>query len=258
MRLKDKTAIITGAGRGIGRGIALRLAREGCNIIIADLNFRNAINVAKEVKTSGRESLAIKVNVAVAAQVKKMVDKTIEKFRRIDILVNNAGITIPAPIEKLTEEIWDRTININLKGTYLCSREVAKYMIKKKRGKIINISSKSGKSGGLWLSAYCASKFGVIGFTQSLALDLASCKINVNAVCPGIIFTPQWEKLDLAYARKLKIPAGRVRDYYVKKIPLGREATAEDVANIVLFLASKESDYMTGQAINVTGGQEMR
>ena len=258
MRLEGKVAIVTGAGRGLGKGIALRLAKEGCNLMVSDVDVESVKKVAEEISATGQEALFSKTDVSVSTQVEKMVNETEGNFGRIDILVNNAGITAVGHITKLTEEEWDRCLDINLKGVFLCSKAIAPIMIKQKSGRIINLSSKSGKQGGLWLSAYCASKFGVIGLTQSLALDLAQHGITVNAICPGIIFTPQWDKLVVEYGKKLNIPETDVRSYYVKKIPLGRDGTAEDVANVLVFLLSQEASYMTGQAINVTGGQEMR
>ncbi len=264
MKLKHNVALITGAGQGIGEAIAVALAGEGCDVAVNDLSADNAKGVSDKIKAMGRDSIYIPGDVSKSEFVNKMVRMMTKRFKKINILVNNAGITRSAHILKLTEEIWDLTMNVNLKSSFLCSKAVAPIMIKQKKAypestaKIINMSSKSGKQGGLWLGAYCASKFGVIGFTQSLALDLAPYKINVNAVCPGIVFTPLWDRLQKEYGRKLGIPESRVRDYYVKKIPLGREVMTEDVARLVIFLASRESDYMTGQSVNITGGQEMR
>ncbi len=258
MKLKDKIAIVTGAGRGLGKGIALRLAREGCNLMVSDIDIEAVKKAAEEIKTIGREAIFAKTDVSDKSQVEEMVNEAKEKFSRIDILVNNAGVTTVGHITKLTEKEWDRCLDINLKGVFLCTKAVAGIMIEQKNGRIINISSKSGKQGGLWLSAYSASKSGLIGLTQSLALDLAQYGITVNAICPGIVFTPQWDKLIVEYAKKLNIPESEVKSYYVKKIPLGRNATVKDVANVLVFLVSQEADYMTGQAINVTGGQEMR
>ena len=258
MKLKDRIAIVTGAGHGIGRGIALRLAHEGCKLMVSDIDLDSAKKTAGEIEEAGREVIFARTDVSDSFQVEEMVKKTNEKFGRIDILVNNAGIITVGHITKLTEEEWDRCIAINLRGAFLCSKAAAPIMIEQKSGHIINMSSKSGKQGGLWLSAYCASKFGIIGLTQSLALDLAEYGITVNAICPGIIFTQQWGNLIVEYARKLNIPESEVKSHYVKKIPLGRDGTAEDVANVVVFLASDEAGYMTGQAVNVSGGQEMR
>lgn len=254
----NKVAIVTGAGRGIGKGIAIRLAKEGCNVALCDIDINGVKETAKEIEKIGRKTLAIKTDVTKKNEVDGFVDKVYKKFNSIDILINNAGITLPAFITDLTEEDWDKTFNINLKSMFFTCKTVSPIMMKQRSGKIINMSSKSGKKGGLWLTAYCASKFGIIGFTQSLALDLAPFGINVNAVCPGIIFTPQWEYLTKKYAQKLKMPEKKVRDYYVGKIPLGRDGTSDDVANIIIFLCSNSANYMTGQAINVTGGEEMR
>ncbi len=256
--LKDKVAIVTGSASGIGKGIALRFADEGAHVACFDLNQEGARDTAQEIKNKGREALHFKVDVTNSKEVAEAVKKTFEHFGRIDILVNSAGIIRAHFITDVPEEIWDAIINVNLKGTFLCIREVARYMIQQKSGKIISISSKSGKTGGLWLGAYCASKFGIIGLTQSVSRDLAPYKINVNAICPGNVFsTPMWDLLDKEYSRKLGVPPEQVRKLYVEKVPLGRECTVEDVANVAVFLASSYSDYMTGQAINVTGGQEV-
>jgi sorbitol-6-phosphate 2-dehydrogenase len=187
-----------------------------------------------------------------------MVDQAVGQFGNVDILVNNAGIVQPAFITDLTEENWDRTMRVNLKSMFLCSKAVAPIMMEQQFGKIVNVSSRSGKRGGLWLTAYCASKFGTIGFTQSLAMDLAPYGINVNAICPGPVYTPLWDNvLKEAYAKKQNLDVEEVKDYYISKVPLGREVTLEEIGNIVVFLCSDESNYMTGQAINITGGQEM-
>ncbi|MEK6645714.1 MAG: sorbitol-6-phosphate dehydrogenase [Candidatus Firestonebacteria bacterium] len=259
MRLKDKVVIITGAGQGIGKGLAIRLAKEGCNVVVADINFDNAKSVSEEIINTGRKSIPVKIDVTNSKDVDEMVKKAVDKFKRIDILVNNAGIIKAFAITDMPEEVWDAIINVDLKGTFLCTKAVAKVMVEQKYGKIINISSKSGKKGGLWLSAYCSAKFGVIGLTQSVALDLAPYGINVNAICPGNVFsTPLWDQLDKEYSKKLNIPPAEVRKKYIEKVPLQRECTVDDVANLLVFLASDESNYMSGQAINVTGGQEMR
>jgi len=188
-----------------------------------------------------------------------MVERAVADLGTVHILVNNAGIAQPAFITELSEETWDRTMAVNLKSMFLCSKAVAPLMMAQRYGKIVNLSSKSGKQGGLWLTAYCASKFGVIGFTQSLAMDLAPYGVNVNAICPGQVYTPMWDNvLKQAYARKLDMDEDQVRDYYNSKVPLGREVTLEEIGNVVVFLCSDQASYMTGQAINITGGQEMR
>lgn len=257
-RLEGKVAMVTGAGQGIGRGIALSLAQEGAHVVVNDIVWDTAQATAEEVKRLGRRSLAVQADVSQSTQVRELVDRASEEFDAVHILINNAGIAVPAFITELSEETWDRTLRINLKSMFLCSKAVAPLMMEQGYGKIVNLSSKSGKKGGLWLTAYCASKFGVIGFTQSLALDLAPYGINVNAICPGTVYTPLWDNvLKDAYARKLNIDPEEVRDYYSSKIPLGREVTMQEIGNVVVFLCSDESSYMTGQAINITGGQEM-
>ncbi len=256
-KLKDKVAIVTAAGRGIGKGIALKLSQEGANIVIADLDIEAAKTVSEEIEKTGMRSLAIQADVSNADEVKKMVDSTIMEFGRVDILVNNAGINKPAFILDVTEEIWDLTMNVNLKSVFLCSKAVIPFMIKENYGKIINISSISGKKGGTWISPYCASKFGIIGFTQSIARELAPFGINVNAVCPGIVFTPLWDDLAKVFSKKLNLPPEKVKEYYVDRIPFKRPAKAEDIANTVAFLCSDEAGYITGQSINVDGGEVM-
>jgi sorbitol-6-phosphate 2-dehydrogenase len=256
--LAGRVAIVTGAGQGIGQGIALSLAKAGADVAVNDVVLDTAAETAREVSALGRRSLAVRADVSDAAQVAGMVEGVLGQWGGVDILVNNAGVAFPAHITELSEETWDRTMAVNLKSMFLCSKAVAPTMMKHRYGKIVNLSSKSGKRGGLWLTAYCASKFGVIGFTQSLAMDLAPHGVNVNAICPGTVYTPLWDNvLAEAYARKLDMPVDQVRDYYTAKIPLGREVRLEEIGNVVVFLCSDASSYMTGQAINITGGQEM-
>lgn len=257
-KLKDRVAVVTAGGSGIGQGIAIKLSQEGADVVIVDLNLKYANIVAGEIKKEGVRSLSLKADVSNADEVEEMINFTIKKFGRIDILVNNAGINKPAPVWDVTEEVWDLTMKVNLKSVFLCSKEVIPFMMKERRGKIINISSISGKKGGTWLSPYCASKFGIIGFTQSIARELAPFNINVNAVCPGIVFTPLWNKLAKVFSKKLNLPPDKVKEYYVERIPFKRPASIDDIANVVTFLCSDEASYMTGQAINVTGGEEMR
>ena len=257
--LADRVALVTGAGQGIGRGIALSLARAGADVVANDVVLEAAGDTAREIAELGRRSLAVQADVSDAAQVQAMVERSVAELGTVHILVNNAGIAQPAFITELSEETWDRTMAVNLKSMFLCSKAVAPLMMAQRYGKIVNLSSKSGKQGGLWLTAYCASKFGVIGFTQSLAIDLASYGVNVNAICPGQVYTPMWDNvLKQAYARKLDMDEDQVRDYYNSKVPLGREVTLEEIGSVVVFLCSDQASYMTGQAINITGGQEMR
>lgn len=260
MRLPDKIAIVTGAGQGLGEAIALRLAREGCNVVVADINFSAAQDTAEKIKKMKRDSFAMKTDVTKSEQVRKMVEETVKRFGRLDILVSNAGILKSYEITEFPEEDWRRIIDVNLIGYFLTAKEAAKVMKKQRSGVIIQINSKSGKKGSLWNSAYAASKFGGIGLTQSIALDLAPYGIRVNAVCPGnLLDSPLWvNSLYEQYARKWGISKEEVRKKYESQVPLGRGCRYEDVTNVVVFLASEEASYMTGQAINVTGGQEMR
>jgi len=258
MRLKGQVAVITGAGQGIGKAIAHLFAEEGADIVAADINLETARKTADEVMSAGRRSLALEVDVTDEKEVQEMADATIREFAKIEILVNNAGMAKTIRFLDMTEELWDKMMEVNLKSVFLCSKAVLPHMLKRKKGRIINMSSKAGKVPTTWFAAYCAAKAGVIALTQSLALDVAGDGINVNCICPGIVFTPHWNRLEKEYAAKRKMKVEEVRDYLISKIPQGRAQTPEDVANVALFLASEESSAMTGQAINVTGGQEMR
>lgn len=260
MRLAGKIAIVTGAGQGLGEAIALRLAREGCNVTVADINLAAAQETAKKIREMKKDSLALRTDVTKSDEVGLMVEETVKKFGRLDILVSNAGILKSYEITEFPEEEWRRIIEVNLIGYFLTAREAARVMKKQRSGMIIQINSKSGKKGSYWNSAYAASKFGGIGLTQSMALDLAPYGIRVNAVCPGnLLDSPLWvNSLYEQYARKWGVSREEVRKKYESQVPLGRGCRYEDVANVVAFLTSDEASYMTGQAINVTGGQEMR
>jgi len=259
MKLVNKVAIVTGAGQGLGEAIALRLAREGCKVAAADINFSTVERTGQKIKEIKGDSLPLEVDVTKSSQVKLMVEETVKKFGRLDILVSNAGILKSYELIDFPEREWRRVIEVNLIGYFLVAREAAKIMKKQKSGVIIQINSKSGKKGSYWNSAYAASKFGGIGLTQSIALDLAPYGIRVNAVCPGnLLDSPLWvDSLYEEYAKKWGISKKEVRKKYESQVPLGRGCRYEDVANVVVFLASDKASYMTGQAINVSGGQEM-
>ncbi|MBA7642963.1 3-oxoacyl-[acyl-carrier-protein] reductase FabG [subsurface metagenome] len=256
MKLKNKIALITGAGRGIGKAIAKALAEEGANIAIADIDPEEAKKVSWDIKNMGRKSLAIKTDVSRANEVESMVDKTIEKFGRIDILVNNAGVSSMAPVVGLEEKKWDVTMDINAKGQFLCSRAVAKHMIKQRSGKIINNASLAAKQGARFLAHYSASKFAVLGLTYTMALELAPYNITVNAFCPGFVQTDMIKREYKWEAELRGITVDEIRDEVLSTIPLGRLAQPEEIARVVAFLASKDADYLTGQAININGGME--
>ncbi|NFD28487.1 sorbitol-6-phosphate dehydrogenase [Clostridium botulinum] len=261
MNFKEKTVIITGGAQSLGEYIAYSFAEKGANIVIADINYEQANKVSQNIINKYKvRSIAVKVDVCKEEEVKNLIKNTIDNFSKIDILICNAGVVYSTKVTELPKEKWDNILNVNLTGYFLCAKEAAKEMVKRKQGVIIDINSKSGKKGSLHNCAYSASKFGAIGLTQSLALDLAEDGIRVNAVCPGnLLDSPMWKNgLYEQYAKKLNIPKEKVRQAYIDKIPLKRGCTYEDVSNLVLFLSSKEASYMTGQAVNVTGGQEMR
>ena len=274
--LEGKVALVTGAGgeNGIGRGIATRLALEGADVVVNDLTINpyedrpgswGGVNqVVNEVMAIGRKSIAITADVSNSNQVQAMVDETLERFGRIDILVNNAGSRPGGdrkPVVDVLEEDFDLVQRVNVKGTFLVSQAVARHMIKRGGGgKIISMSSRAGKTGTATYAAYCASKFAVIGFTQSLALELAEHRIMVNAICPGLVDTERVDYIAAAAAPEgqsaIEYRADMVRDR-AANVPLGRLAVAADIAKTAAFLASSESDYLTGQSINVAGGYEM-
>jgi len=255
--LLDKIAIVTGASKGIGRAIAIAFAKEGANVVVNYFKSEDDANdVVKEINALGRAAVPVRADVSKIDEVKAMVKRTIDQFGRIDMLVNNAGVSTMGPLVDLTERDWDYNMDVNAKGVFLCCQAVARHMIGQRYGKIINISSAAGKTGARFLSHYCASKFAVIGLTQSLALELAPYRINVNAVCPGYVETDMQSR-ELVWEAKLRgISSEEVKRGYLGSVPLGRLGKPEDVAKIVVFLASAQSDYMTGQAINVTGGIE--
>jgi NAD(P)-dependent dehydrogenase (short-subunit alcohol dehydrogenase family) len=260
LKIKDKIAIVTGGGNGIGRAIALRLADEGAKVVVADLKKDAAQMIVEEIKTRGSDGLAIACDATSPDDVNTMVRKTLTVYGVIDILVNNVGggSGTGLIVETLVDN-WDKTIEINLKSAFLCCRAVAQAMIKRKQGRIVSISSVSGKTGEPLIGAYCAAKFGVIGLTQVLARELARYDITVNAVCPGYVYTPGWEKL--AQSLKDNHPSlankslQEIFEARVKSVtPLGRPQTAEDVASLVAYLTSEEAKNITGQAVNVDGG----
>ncbi len=254
--LPDKVAIVTGASKGIGRAIALRLAKEGANTVIADIDTNEGEKVAQMIREMGRECLVVKCDVRNSQEVEEMVKKTIQKFGRIDILVNNAGVSSMAPMVELEEKDWDFNMDINAKGQFLCSRAVAKHMIKQKSGKIINNASLAAKRGARFLAHYSASKFAVLGLTYTMAIELAPYNVTVNAVCPGIVETGMIRR-EWKWEGDLRgMAPDEVRDEVLGEIPLSRLCRPEDVAGVVAFLASKDADYLTGQAINVNGGME--
>jgi len=259
--LQDRIALVTGGAQGLGQAICWRLAKEGCHVVVADLNEEKAKETASAIKD--RRAMAVKVDVTDEAAVSAMVDRTVQEFGRLDILVANAGILIAEEISEFPAEKWLAVLKVNLYGYFLCAKHAARVMKPQRKGVILEINSKSGKKGSYKNSAYSASKFGGIGLTQSIALDLADYNIRVNAICPGnLLDSPLWNEgpnsLFKQYARKWNITEEEVRKKYIDQVPMKRGCTYDDVCNVVVFLASDQASYMTGQAINVTGGQEMR
>jgi NAD(P)-dependent dehydrogenase (short-subunit alcohol dehydrogenase family) len=247
MRLEGKVAIVTGGGQGIGRAIALTFAKEGSDVAIFDIIPEAGKKVVDEIKTLKRKALFIKCDVSNSLEVNQATKKVLDDFGKIDILVNNAGIAVPAPAEEATEELWDKTININLKGPFLCSQAVGRQMIKQRHGKIINIASTAATVTTPLLCAYAASKGGVLLLTRALAGEWGKYNINVNAVSPGLTET------DIIKGVAAKAPPGYFEGR-VKRIPLKRLNQPQDIANTVLFLASSESDNISGESILVDGG----
>lgn len=246
MTLKNKAAIVTGAGQGIGKGIALTLAKEGCKVVASDLNEENSKNTAAEITKAGGKSLAIRCDVSKKKEVDNLVAKTLAEFGKLDILVNNAGIFPFKPFLEMSEAEWEKVLNVNLKSIFLCSQAGAKVM--PAGGKIICISSIASFVGFEGLAHYCASKGGINALIRAMALELAPKKINVNAVAPGAIDTPGAQAVSNAKAIKQTIAA----------IPWCRMGQTQDIANAVVFLASDQADYITGQTIIVDGGWTLR
>lgn len=247
MLVKGKNALVTGGSRGIGKEIALVLAKNGANVIINyTSNYEAAKEVVTEIEKYNVKALAIKADVTVEAEVKEMIEEIEKSFDTIDILVNNAGVTKDNLLIRMKEEDWQRVMDVNLKGVFLCTKAVARKMMKQKYGKIVNVSSVVGIVGNAGQSNYCASKAGVIGFTKSIAKELAGKDINVNAIAPGFIDTDMTAVL-----------SEDIKNYLLSSIPLKRYGKPEDVANLVLFLSSDLSNYITGQVIQVDGGMAM-
>lgn len=246
MLLKDKVSIVTGGARGIGRDIALLFAKEGSNIVLFDINQEQLAQTQKDIEALGRSALALAVDVTNSGQVEEAVNKSLDKFSKIDILINNAGINRDALLIRMSERDFDSVLNINLKGTFNCCKAVCKAMMKQKAGRIVNIASIIGLMGNAGQTNYAASKAGIIGLTKSLAKELASRGINVNAIAPGFVETDMTAKL----------PA-EIKEQLLKLIPVGRFAKPVEVAKLALFLSSELSDYITGQVIQVDGGMLM-
>jgi len=246
MQLEGKVALVTGSGRGIGREIALRLAREGADCVIWDVNPADAEKTAKDIEALGRKSLFGQVDVTDFVKVEEGLNKILDKFNKIDILVNNAGITRDGLLMRMSEADWDLVIKVNLKGTFNCTKAVTRPMLKARYGKIINIASIIGIMGNAGQANYSASKAGIIALTKTTAKELASRNITANAVAPGFIDTEMTQKL-----------SPETRSKMLELVPLARMGLPKDIANVCSFLASSDADYITGQVIVVDGGMVM-
>ncbi len=241
--LKDKVALVTGSGRGIGKAIALKLASSGADVVTCDINEEDTQSTSKEIEAMGRKSMAIKVDVTDFDKVKEMMQTILDTFKEVDILVNNAGITRDKSLFRMDKEDWDSVININLSGYFNVTRNLIMHLLKKKSGSIINIASVSGLIGLAGQTNYCSSKAGIIGFTRALAKEAARAKVTVNAIAPGYIETDMVKKMD-----------EKILDGIKKTIPMRRFGQVEEVADLVLFLVSDKARYITGQAFTIDGG----
>src|ERR1039457_4501915 len=265
--LPDKVAIVTGGAQGLGQAISQRLAREGCTVVIADVNEKGVADTAAAIaKETGRRVIGVKVDVTQETEVKALFDRVVQEFGRVDVVVANAAILIAEPIADADAEKWRAVMNVNLFGYFLVTKHACRIMKSQRGGSIININSKSGKKGSAANSAYAATKFGGIGHTQSVALEMAPFNVRCNAICPGnLLDSPLWTHPDkgllVQYLRAGKVPGAKnvadVLQAYINQVPMKRGCAYDDVCNAVVFLASDQSSYITGVALSVTGGQEM-
>lgn len=257
VRLAGRVALVTGAGRGIGRAIALRLAAEGADVVVAELDAASGVEAARAVEAQGRRARSVAADVARPEASRAAVAAALETFGRLDVLVNNAGVVRARPLLEVTEADWDRTFAVNARGLFFCLQAAAREMARGGGGSIVNMASIAGRWGRPLLAAYAASKAAVISITQSAALALAPQRIRVNAVCPGVVDTPMWAQIDREWGQAVGAQPGEVLAARVAAVPLGRIETPEDVAGLVAFLGSDDAAYITGQAINVCGGLQL-
>jgi 3-oxoacyl-[acyl-carrier protein] reductase len=244
--LADKVAIVTGASRGIGREISVALARQGAKVVASARNADALADLVAEIKAGGGDAIAVAGNVALEVDANNIVEQAVAAYGRLDILVNNAGITRDGLLLRMRNEDWDAVLDTNLKGAFQCIRAASKYMSKQRAGRIINISSVVGEMGNAGQANYCASKAGLLGLTKSVARELARRNVTVNAITPGFIVTDMTENM-----------TDKAREAMIEQIPLGRLGDAGDVASAVLFLASDQSSYITGQVLGINGGMYM-
>ncbi len=246
MELNEKVAIVTGAGQGIGRAITLKLAANGANIVVVDVNLERANETVSHLESSERKAIALKADISSTKETEDMIEESVKKMGGIHILVNNAGITRDKLLLRMKEDDWDAVLDVNLKGVFNCTKAVIRHMSKQRYGRIVNIASIVGEMGNAGQANYAASKAGVIGFTKTVAREFAARNITCNAVAPGFIETAMTDSLP-----------ENAREELTKQIPMGRLGKPDDVAESVLFLVSDSSSYITGQVVNVNGGMYM-
>ena len=258
MKLDGHVAVVTGGGSGIGAEICRGFAAVGAKVGVIDVHLEKGQAVADEIRKQGGSAGAWQADVSDRAAVERAAESVERELGPLTVWVNNAGVSFIVPFLDCSDETWDLTQRVNLKGSFVGSQVAISRMLSRGRGVVLNMSSQSGRVGNSHYAAYCASKFGIIGLTQSLAAEFADRGIRVNAICPGVVFTPLWDRMIEDYAAKRNMEPDDVRPYFEGKIPLGRLCTPEDVAAIAVFLASDDAAYITGQAIDVSGGAVMR
>ncbi|MBS6429854.1 MULTISPECIES: SDR family NAD(P)-dependent oxidoreductase [Enterococcus] len=252
--MDGKVIVITGGSSGMGAAMAKDFVTRGAKVAIFDLNDEKGQNLIAE---TGEAAAYYKVDVTSKAEIEKGLTAVEEKFGPLTTLINSAGVSKMVPFLESSEALWDLTMNVNLKATFLCCQVAIERMLEHGGGEILNMSSLSGKKASSWQTVYCASKFGVQGLTQSIAKEFADQHIRVNSICPGIVYTEMWEKLKYDYARKRKIDPEGVMDYFKGNIPMHRLVDMQDVINAAVFLLTEKSSYLTGQSINLVGGEWM-
>ena len=254
MQLENKVAIITGAASGMGKAMAKGYAKEGASVVIADLDADAATEVAESINSDGGDAIAIQYDVTDIQQSRDLVDSTVDKYGQLDILVNNAGVVVVSPIEDATPEDWDLIFDVNAKGLFFLSQIACVPMRKQSSGKIINMASGAGRTGGADAAAYSASKATVMSITRCFAMAMGAYNVNVNGIAPGLVRTPFWDKLDDEFVKIGDKSPGDTWKELSKLVVLGRPGVAEDVVPMAIFLAGSGSDYITGQTYNVEGG----